>query len=531
MLFLKKYKYNDNNLAICYYRFSSHAQNEASIDQQREQAKFFAQTHDLKIIKEYSDEAISGTTDNRPGFQQMLSEVAKLKPSTLIVWKVDRLGRDRTNIAIAKDTLRRAGCRVKYVAETVANEDTPESQFTEAMLESMAEFYSAQLRVNVMRGMRYNAEHALYNGHKTLGYAVDGEKHYVIDEETAPVVRRIFEQYASGVPMQQIMNELNDAGIKTTRGNEFTINSLRHILHNRAYIGEYHYNDIVIPDGMPSIIPCELFKTAQERFELNRRIKCHKSSTMAKNVSESRFWLTGKLYCGKCGESMHGLSGTSKTGATHYYYACNNHRKHKCTLKNIPQHQMELNVISILKTFLNDSENLASLAVDIANYHKSRNDNSAFIASLEEILKQNEKQITNIVNAIANGAMSSALTDKLQQLEIEKGSLTDAIEVEQAKARLIVDEHSVKEYFKQYANANLDDAEIRDSVLNYFVDKIYVYDDKITVTGCFSGEPTEIPFTEFSEFDCETVSSTRKVPYLRHFLNFVLHFVTYFMSY
>lgn len=80
--------------------------------------------------------------------------------------------------------------------------------------------------------------------------------------------------------------------------------------------------------------------------------------------------------------------------------------------------------------------------------------------------------------------------------------------MEQAKARLIVDEHSVKEYFKQYANANLDDAEIRDSVLNYFVDKIYVYDDKITVTGCFSGEPTEIPFTEFSEFDCETVSST-----------------------
>ena len=58
--------------------------------------------------------------------------------------------------------------------------------------------------------------------------------------------------------------------------------------------------------------------------------------------------------------------------------------------------------------------------------------------------------------------------------------------MEQAKARLIVDEHSVKEYFKQYANANLDDAEIRDSVLNYFVDKIYVYDDKITVTGCFS---------------------------------------------
>ena len=203
------------------------------------------QKRKLKIIKEYSDEAISGTTDNRPGFQQMLSEVAKLKPSTLIVWKFDRLGRDRTNIASAKDTLRRAGCRVKYVAETVANEDTPESQFTEAMLESMAEFYSAQLRVNVMRGMRYNAEHALYNGHKTLGYAVDGEKHYVIDEETAPVVRRIFEQYASGVPMQQIMNELNDAvramggevvGINTETfdGNESAIKEAASVLESQG---------------------------------------------------------------------------------------------------------------------------------------------------------------------------------------------------------------------------------------------------------------------------------------------------------
>ena len=454
---------------------------------------------------------MTGQNDNRPELQLMLSEVARLKPSVLILWKGDRLGRDKVDLVIMKHKLREAGCRINYVSETVANEDTPESKLIEGMLEVMSEHYSAQLRVNVSRGLRYNAEHALYNGHKTLGYAVDNEKHYVIDPETEPIVRRIFNEYASGVPLQQIMDELNNAGIKTTHNNKFTINSLRHILHNRAYIGEYRYSDIVIPDGMPQIIPSELFKAVQERFELNRRIKHKNVVKTSQNASESlegRFWLTGKLFCGKCGESMHGISGTSKTGATHYYYACKNHRKHKCNLKNVPQHQIELNVMSMLKTILSDSENLASLAVDIANYHKSQNDNSALINSLQSRLKQTSKQIDNLVDAIASGVISSALTDKLQQLEIEKRSLQDAIDTEQAKARLTVDEHSISAYFQQYAQANLDDAEMRDNVLNYFVDKIYVHDDKMIVTGCFSGEPTEIPLTMFSEFDCETVSST-----------------------
>lgn len=76
---MKKFKQNDNNYAIAYYRFSSHAQNEASIEQQREQAMRYAKEHGLIIIKEYSDKAITGTTDERPGFQQMLAEVGTSK--------------------------------------------------------------------------------------------------------------------------------------------------------------------------------------------------------------------------------------------------------------------------------------------------------------------------------------------------------------------------------------------------------------------------------------------------------------------
>lgn len=72
-----KFKPNDNNLAIAYYRFSSHSQNEASIDQQREQAQAFAEAHGYHIVKEYEDAAMSGTTSDRPQYQLMLSEVVR----------------------------------------------------------------------------------------------------------------------------------------------------------------------------------------------------------------------------------------------------------------------------------------------------------------------------------------------------------------------------------------------------------------------------------------------------------------------
>ena len=87
----KKFVPNNNDFAIAYYRFSSHAQSDASIQQQRDAAQKYAAGHGLQIIKEYKDEAISGTTDQRPGFQLMLSEIGKIKPGALIIWKTDRL--------------------------------------------------------------------------------------------------------------------------------------------------------------------------------------------------------------------------------------------------------------------------------------------------------------------------------------------------------------------------------------------------------------------------------------------------------
>jgi len=507
----KKFVQNDNNFAIAYYRFSSHSQNEASIDQQRQAAEKYAESKGFKIIKEYADAAISGTTEARPQYQLMLSEVNKLKPAALILWKTDRLGRDRFELLLAKKKIRDAGCKIHYVAEATPD-DSSTSNLMEAITESFAEFYSRNLSENIQRGMNYNAENALYNGHKTLGYMKGEDKKYVIDPDKAPVVQRIFNDYASGKPLTEIANELNQQGVKTVLGRKFTVNGLRSVLHNDAYFGIYRYSDIVIPGGMPVLITQELFDKVQTRFAENKRKGAQRASGLDED-NAPRYWLTGKLYCGECGNTMQGVSGTSKTGAKHYYYYCSEQRKHRCKKRPIKKDTIENLVVDTLLDFLDDSENLASLAVDAAAYYKRNYSDAKYLEGLEAEKKVCERSLANIVRAIEQGIFSETMQARLMELESQKKALSEAIETERVKRELMQDEHSIQSYFDKYLHEDFSNPETRDMILEYFIDKIYLYDDRLVITGWYSDDNREITWEELNkelsdEFDSSVLSST-----------------------
>ena len=518
----KKTKLNDNNLAIAYYRYSSHSQNEASIEQQRELAHEWADAHGLKIVREYEDAAISGTKEDRPGFQLMLSEVAKIRPNTLIAWKTDRLGRDKYVLAMAKKTIRDAGCEIHLLAENIPT-DTAEGILIEGLMEALAEYYSRNLSVHIQRGMDFNAEHANFNGHKVFGFKtekVDRKRKYVIDPDTAPFVQLMFAKYAEGEPMQSICDEFNEAGLRTSRGNPFGVKTMHRMLKNRAYIGEYRHGEFVVPGGMPALVDEETFDRAQKRLAENKR----KGSQRARGMDEDgapRYWLTGKLYCGECGETMQGVSGTSKTGRTYYYYYCSAQRKKLCTKKKVKKDWIEDLVTDVLRYIIDDSENLMSLAVDAAVYYKEHYKETGYLEGLEAKRKEVEKGIANLMKAIEGGALSDTLIERLNQLEAQKASLNDAIQAENVKVSLCEDEHSIKAYFEKFLHADFDNPETRDKILEYFVDKIYLYDEKLVVTSWYSEDKTEItwdmlkgadgdPFVkgEAAEFDCFPLGST-----------------------
>ncbi len=221
-----------------------------------------------------------------------------------------------------------------HIAETVPEDDEVTRILIESFYEGVAAAEIFKLRKNVMRGLSYNAERAVYNGIRILRYRGKPDKQYEIDETTAEIVRKIFNEFEMGVSLTDICSGLNKKGLTTIHGNNFTINALRHILQNKAYIGVYKWGDIVVPDGMPRIIDDKAFETVQKKFEANRRGGKGAVKKLNPDAEIADYWLTGKLYCKECGNPITGLSGTSRNGDLYYYYSCSAYRKRKYSLKN-----------------------------------------------------------------------------------------------------------------------------------------------------------------------------------------------------
>ena len=477
-----KFTRNENNSAICYYRYSSAAQRDVSIEQQQEAAHKYAAENGLHIIKEYSDRAISGLNDDRPQFNLMLREAARLRPGYLIVWKTDRLSRDRLYSGIVKKHLSDFGVEIRYVAEPMP-EDTKTRIILESLNEAMAQFYSINLSENITRGQRYNAQNAIFNGRKMFGYIGKSGEKYKIDEKTAPVVKRIFREYAEGVPMKTIMDELNATGITTSNGNRFTINSLRGILHNEAYTGLYRWGSIEVEDGIPRIISRELFDKVQKRFEKNKR-GGRPASITQEDVAPD-FWLTGHIYCGCCGNTINGISGTGKLKKTYYYYSCNSHRKSFCGKKNIRKEKLESLVFFILRELLEDDALIIHLADLVYAKYNEQNDNTDYIRSLQEQIKETEQKLSNLIIALEKGIFGETMQARMSELEKQKKLLKDELDAEQSKKEAMITPKQIITYMNTFKD-KINDDKMRDWIVDTLIDAIYLFDDKLIVSFFFT---------------------------------------------
>ena len=175
--------------AVVYARYSSHKQGEQSIEGQLAEAKRYALEHGLTIIHEYIDRAQTGRNDNREQFQCMLADASKHMFDALIVWKTDRIGRNKEEIALNKYHLKKNGIKIFYIAEMIP--DTPEGIILESVIEGMAAYYSEQLSQNIRRGQRRSAAKAQSTGgNRPLGYITGPDKRFQIDPENAPTVQK-----------------------------------------------------------------------------------------------------------------------------------------------------------------------------------------------------------------------------------------------------------------------------------------------------------------------------------------------------
>ena len=472
---LKKAK-GEPILAVIYARYSSHSQTEQSIEGQLAAAHAYARGHGYTVVREYCDRAQTGRNDNRDAFQQMLSDTDKHQFDVIITWKVDRIGRNREDIAFNKHRCKKNGVRIEYVAENLP--DSAESVILESVLEGMAEYYSLQLSTNIRRGQLESARKLqCVGGTRPLGYDVDKEtKRYIIDEKTAPVVRQIFEKYAKGATEVEIIRWLNDQGIRTTKKKPFTKSSLATLLHNEKYIGVYTYGDLVrVEDGMPAIVDRETFDKVQELMKVNRRAPSH-------TWTHQEYILTDKLFCGKCGSPMVGESGFSKTGAKHCYYSCTGKRKKKtCDKRPVRQDWIEGEVLKATREMLKDEELLDWIADQTYNYYLSVNGREEEKTILQKELAGVDTSIDRLVSAIEAGAFNDRIKSRLDALNEQKAQITASIaDLELASGFRLTRDH-IAFFLRQFRDADLEDRACQKRLIQTFVNSVFVFDDRIEI--------------------------------------------------
>lgn len=466
--------------AVIYARYSSHNQREESIEGQLRECKRYAQDNGITVVGEYIDRAISGKTDNRASFQKMIRDAEKDRFSMVIVYKLDRFARNRYDSAMYKAKLKK--CGVKLVSAMEQLSDSPEGIILEAMLEGMAEYYSANLAQNIRRGMKENAMKGLATGGgRCLGYSTGEDKKYHIDEAGASTVRMIYEMYDQGHTYAYIIETLNSQGRKTLKGKPFNKNSLGKILHNRRYIGDYVWDDIVIEGGMPQIIDRDLWERVQAKLK-------RKEKASARARGEYDFILTGKLFCGHCGKPMIGDSGTSRNGAKHYYYTCSTRKRGgDCKKKSVRAKAIEDEVINATIQVVLQDDMLEHIADRVMEYQAKDTDGAALIERYRGELKETETAISGILRAIEAGMFTPSMKERMEKLEGQKAELQADIEREQINLQT-VSRDEVLFFLHQFRGCSPDDPKYCQQLVDTFVNSIWLYDDKIVFTYNYSGE-------------------------------------------
>ena len=272
--------------------------------------------------------------------------------------------------------------------------------------------------------------------------------------------------------MKGIMNWLNSQGVTTNRNQKFTYNSVQTLLTNRRYIGENRFQDIVMPDTIPVIVEKELFDRVQEKIAKNRRAP-------ARHKAEDDYLLTTKLFCGMCGATMFGECGTGRNKVVHHYYKCANaKRTRSCKKKTVRKVWLEDLVVNATLEMLQDDQAIDAIVEMVMQLQDQEN---TTLPLLEKQLKETETGIQNMLNAIQAGILTSSTKERLEALEAQKKELEVRITEEKlAKPKLSPD--FVKFWLTRFRKLNPQIKSHRETLVNTFVNAIYLYDDKVLLT-------------------------------------------------
>lgn len=458
--------------AVIYARYSSERQNEQSIEGQLSSCQSYASENGIIIVDTYIDRAMTGKNDNRKEFQRMLKDSYKQAWDYVIVYKLDRFSRNKYEMAIHKKALRDNGVKLLSAMERIP--DTPEGIILESMLEGMAEYYSAELSQKVTRGLNENRKKGLHTGGEIVfGYKVIDKKIY-IDEDQAEIVRYIYQEYASGVYVRDIISDLTNKGI-FRHGKPFAENTIYRLLQNEKYIGILRHNGEIFTTTYPPIVPEDIFKIVQLK---------HESNKFGKHTKLVTYLLKGKIYCGHCGKIMTSDSGTSGNGTICRYYKCRGRKKGSGCKKDIIKKDMiETLIINTTASFLKDKDTLAYLSNKIIERNRKKLLKHTELNILNKEKLEVTKSLDNLLACLEQGIVTKSTKKRIEELEEKLEHIENNIAIERAKEQVQPTQNEIIKYIKHAIDKP------KELLIKLLIDKVIVYDDKIEIYYKYNNKP------------------------------------------
>jgi site-specific DNA recombinase len=386
----------------------------------------------------------------------------------ILVWKLNRFARNRFDSITYKTLLKSRGIKVISINEPL--DDSPSGKLLEGVIESIDEFYSANLGQDIKRGMRENAQRGFFNGsrppygfHKAA--VKDGDRtRYKLEPDpddtvAFQAVRKIFDMALKDRGCKEIAKALNEEGIRTGTGRPWGSTTVHKVLTNEAYCGTLvwagrpghtaiHNSDppVRVENAWLPIIDRDIFRNIQRKMA-SRRPEVTPPRTLS-----SSYLLSGLLYC-SCGHSMIGRGAKSHL---YHYYVCNKSYKKgrkSCGARALPKERLEHMVVEQIQEKVLNQECLEEL-VRLVNEEIDSTYGAATdrLDAIDAELRNVRNRLSMLYDALETGRLGlDDLAPRIKELKIRQDELTKARLQLQAEMAASEAKHVNEQIVKSYA--------------------------------------------------------------------------------
>lgn len=470
--------------AVIYTRVSTEeqAKHDLSLPFQRKRCNEYAESHGLIVVKEFEEAGRSGTSaQQRPALIEMLRYSIHEKIDAVIVHKADRLARNMADFWSMQNIWKKHN--ITLISTTEHFDNTPAGEFTMGIMSAQAQFYSANLSVEVKKGHREKRERGIWPAYAPFGYVNYGEKHerkIKPDEEYRELIVRAFDLFSTGhYSITTLHKELLKLGLKGRKGADISRSVVERMLKNPIYYGEFKWGGELEMGTHEALITKEVFDKVQLILK-SRRTKGSRDCT-------HNFMLRGFLYC-SCGRQLTGDKKVKKykngNEQEFYYFGCKNPDKSKCNNRDYVQmntiEQKLEESLQVLKFKKDYKAYVHAMAMDVLQESRSRNSSSTKLAN------KRVKEIMNKMEQVEDDRFSGSITreDFVRIYARYKKDLTNA----QKALTELSDNHQntvkildevlglVENIYQTYLDAS---PEMKRKYLTMFVDKVIVENKEV----------------------------------------------------